>query len=48
MVAQFSQDAQFIVSGSLDRNLKLWHISTGECYQTLLSHSELVYSLVVA
>ncbi|MEH2116247.1 hypothetical protein [Nostoc sp.] len=48
MVAQFSPDAQFIVSGSLDRNLKFWHISTGECYETLVGHSELIYSLVVA
>jgi WD40 repeat protein len=48
MVARFSPDGQFIVSGSLDRTLKLWDIRTGQCYQTLAGHSELVYTLLVA
>jgi WD40 repeat protein len=48
MVARFSPDGQFIVSGSLDRTLKLWDVRTGECYQTLAGHSELVYTLLVA
>jgi WD40 repeat protein len=47
MVAQFSPDAQFIVSGSLDRTLRLWDVRTGQCYQTLGSHSELIYTLLV-
>jgi WD40 repeat protein len=48
MVARFSPDGQFIVSGSCDRTLKLWDIRTGQCYQTLAGHSELVYTLLVA
>jgi WD40 repeat protein len=47
MAAQFTPDGQFIVSGGLDRTLKLWDIRTGQCYRTLAGHSELIYTLLV-
>jgi WD40 repeat protein len=47
MVARFTPDGQFIVSGSLDCTLKVWDIGTGECHQTLNGHSDLIYTLLV-
>jgi WD40 repeat protein len=47
-VARFSPDGQFIVSGSLDRTLKLWDVRTGRCYPTLASHSDVIFTLLVA
>jgi WD40 repeat protein len=46
--AQFTPDGQLIVSGSLDRTLKLWDVLTGQCDQTLVGHSDLIFTLLAA
>ena len=32
-------DGQRVVSGSLDKTLKVWDVETGECVTTLKGHS---------
>jgi len=32
----FSADGQFLLSGGLDRTIKLWDVATGRCIRTLM------------
>ncbi|MEM8502277.1 MAG: NB-ARC domain-containing protein [Cyanobacteria bacterium P01_D01_bin.1] len=41
----FSPDGKQLVSGSADRTIKLWEISTGKCLQTLEGHQNWVMSV---
>ena len=41
----FSPDGSKIVSGSADRTVKLWDVTSGECLQTLEGHSRPVTSV---
>jgi WD40 repeat protein len=41
----FSPDLRFLASASHDRTIKLWDPATGQCQQTLKSHSDWVYSV---
>jgi WD40 repeat protein len=36
---------EFLASGSFDRTIKLWNISTGECWKTLQGHANQVWSV---
>lgn len=41
----FSADSQILVSGSHDRTIKLWHVSTGRLIDTLVGHQAAVCSV---
>ena len=43
--AKFSDDNRFIVSGGVDRSLKVWDIQTGKCLHSMSSHDGLIYTL---
>jgi len=42
----FSPDTKMIVSGSDDRTVRVWEISTGKCLQILQGHTNSVFSVV--
>lgn len=44
----FSPDGQTLASGSNDQTVKLWHVTTGQLYQTLDGHSDRVCSVAYA
>lgn len=46
-VAKFSPDGRFIISGGMDRTLKLWNMVTGKCDRTLVGHADLISALDV-
>jgi platelet-activating factor acetylhydrolase IB subunit alpha len=39
--------AQFLVSGSRDRLIKVWHLETGQCIKTLVCSASVVLAAVV-
>ena len=41
----FSPDGKLIVSGSLDRTLKIWDANSGQELQKLTGHTDLVLSV---
>ena len=41
----FSPDGTKVASGSVDKTVKLWDVTSGECLQTLEGHSNVVYSV---
>lgn len=41
----YSYDSKLVVSGSRDRNVKIWNTATGKCQQTLKGHSDWVRSV---
>ncbi|NJP08870.1 MAG: protein kinase [Leptolyngbyaceae cyanobacterium RU_5_1] len=41
-----SPDGQFLASGSADKTIKLWNLSTGQAIRTLKGHSSFVNTLV--
>ena len=41
----FSPDAQFIASANNDHIVKVWHLATGKCVQTLEGHDACVWSV---
>ena len=43
--ASFSPDSSKIASGSDDKTVKLWDVTSGECLQTLKGHSDIVWSV---
>jgi WD40 repeat protein/DNA-binding SARP family transcriptional activator len=43
--AVWSENKEWIVSGGDDGTIKLWHPQTGECLQTLVGHTDGVWSL---
>jgi len=45
-VALFTDNTK-IISGSKDRNIKLWDIETGDCLRTFIGHTKSVLSVVV-
>ena len=45
MSVPFSPDGTKIASGSVDKTVKLWDVTSGECLQTLEGHSNWVFSL---
>ena len=42
MGVAISPDGRRVVSGSLDKTLKVWDVATGECVATLQGHSDRV------
>ena len=42
--ASFSPDGTKVVSGSMDKTVRIWDAVTGECEQTLHGHSDYVFS----
>ena len=42
----FSPDGTKVASGSDDKTVKLWDVTSGECLQTLEGHSECVKCVV--
>ncbi|MHC5780090.1 WD40 repeat domain-containing protein, partial [Nostoc sp.] len=42
----FSADGQTLASGSADRTIRLWNVSTGKCRNILQEHSDRVRSVV--
>ena len=41
----FSPDTQLLASGSNDHIVKVWHLATGKCVQTLEGHDACVWSV---
>jgi WD40 repeat protein len=41
----FSADGQTLASGSEDQTVRLWNITSGECFNTLQGHTNWVYSV---
>ena len=41
----FSPDGKTVVSGSNDKNIKLWSVETGQEIKTLVGHSDAVHSV---
>ena len=41
----FSPDGTKVASGSSDKTVKLWDVTSGECLQTLEGHSDRVLSV---
>jgi WD40 repeat protein len=41
----YSPDGTKIISGSVDKTIKIWDANTGICLQTLEGHSSNVYSV---
>nr|WP_290223891.1 NB-ARC domain-containing protein [Trichocoleus desertorum] len=44
----FTPDGKTLVTGSLDRTLKLWNVQTGECLKTLQGHSSWVWATALS
>ena len=44
MACEFAHDAKTIVSGSMDKTLKIWDVSSGTCQATLEGHRYLFWS----
>ncbi|MFP4055720.1 MAG: hypothetical protein ACLF0G_02505 [Candidatus Brocadiia bacterium] len=44
----FAPDGRFVVSGSADRTVKLWHATTGQCLKTLRGHQAAIARVVVS
>ncbi|WP_341732065.1 hypothetical protein [Microcoleus sp. EPA2] len=43
-----SPDGQTLVSGSNDKTIKIWQLSTGQLLRTLTGHSSLVFSVAIS
>jgi len=43
----FSPDCKYIITGSSDKTVKVWELSTGACIHTLKGHAEVVVSVEV-
>ncbi|MGH7453161.1 MAG: WD40 repeat domain-containing protein, partial [bacterium] len=41
----FNQEGNIIATGSNDQTVRLWDVSTGECYKTLLGHTTRIRSV---
>ncbi len=44
LACEFAHDAKTIVSGSMDKTLKIWDVSSGTCQATLEGHRYLFWS----
>ncbi|OWY49402.1 periodic tryptophan protein-like protein [Alternaria alternata] len=42
----FSDDLRFLASASCDKTIKLWKISSNECWRTLAGHQDCVSSVI--
>ncbi|MFP4123052.1 MAG: WD40 repeat domain-containing protein, partial [Coleofasciculus sp.] len=40
-----SPDGEYLISGSEDKTIKIWHLHRGELMQTLEDHTAPVYAL---
>lgn len=47
-VIAFSPNGQILASASLDQTIKLWEVSTGQCFKTLQGYKHLVLSIAFA
>ncbi len=43
-----SQDAKFLISGSLDQTVKIWQLETGELVHTLKGHRDSVHTVALS
>jgi WD40 repeat protein len=47
-VLAFSPDGQFLVSGSVDKTIKLWNVKTGQLIRTLSRHTDKIHALAIS
>ena len=43
-----SPDAEYVISCSADKTVKIWHLERGELLQTLEGHSEAVMAIALS
>jgi WD40 repeat protein len=44
----FTQDGQFLISGSADKTIKLWNLKTGQLIRTLRGHTKTINTLAIS
>ena len=44
----FTQDGQFLISGSADKSVKLWNLKTGQLIRTLRGHTKTINTLAIS
>ena len=44
-VVEFHPNSNYIASGSSDRSVRVWDVSTGSCVRVLTGHKDTVYAL---
>ena len=43
-----SPDSNYVISGSLDKTIKIWNLAKGELFQTLEGHKQMIFSVALS